>query len=231
VTQPIIVIMAGGRGERFWPRSRRNYPKQLLPFSGSQSLLQDSVGRIRELTDDGRIYVVTNCDHAVEVGNQLPFLRVQNILIEPEGRNTAPCIGLAAAYIAKHYPKEDPVVAFLPSDSMVFNPPEMRQVLKAGFEVCQRNETGVIYGIWPSRPETGFGYIQLGTKLGETQGVPYHKVAAFKEKPDRETAEKYIAAKEFLWNGGVFIWRLSILWSEIKESLPELYQGLEQFKP
>lgn len=231
MTKPILVIMAGGRGERFWPRSRRNHPKQLLPFTGSQSLLQDSVDRIREVTDDNRIYVVTNCDQAAAVSSQLPFLPLRNILTEPEGRNTAPCIGLAAAYIAKHYSGEDPVVAFLPSDSMVFNPTEMRQVLKAGFEVCQKNETGVIYGIWPSRPETGFGYIQLGTKLGDSGGVPYHKVAAFKEKPDRKTAEKYVAGKEFLWNGGVFIWQLSVLWSEMKESIPELYQGLEQFKP
>lgn len=231
MSKPILVIMAGGRGERFWPRSRRNYPKQLLPFTGSQSLLQDSIARIRELTDDERIYVVTNRDHAVEVGRQLPFLPIKNILIEPEGRNTAPCIGLAAAYIGKHYQGEDPVVAFLPCDSMVFNPAEMRRVLKAGLEICQKYDTGVIYGMWPSRPETGFGYIQLGAKLGDYTGVPYHKVAAFKEKPDQETAKKYVTGKEFLWNGGIFVWRLSTLWSEIRAGLPELYQGLEQFKP
>jgi mannose-1-phosphate guanylyltransferase len=107
----------------------------------------------------------------------------------------------------------------------------MRQVLQAGFEVCRKKETGVIYGIWPSRPEIGFGYVQLGTKLGEFEGIPYHKVAAFKEKPDQETAEEYVVAKEFLWNGGIFVWTLRMLMLEIKESLPKLFYGLEQFVP
>jgi mannose-1-phosphate guanylyltransferase len=231
VVGPVLVIMAGGRGERFWPRSRRNHPKQLLTFTGSQSLLQDSVARIRELTCEERIYVVTNIAQAAAVKEQLPFLPARNILIEPQGRNTAPCVGLAAAYIQKHYPDENPVIAFLPSDSMVFNPAEMRRVLTAGFQICKENESGVIFGMWPARPDTGFGYIQLGKKLGVCGGVPYHRVAAFKEKPDQATAEKYLAAGEYLWNGGIFIWQLTKLWSELRESLPELYQGLELFLP
>jgi mannose-1-phosphate guanylyltransferase len=228
LSKPIFVIMAGGRGERFWPRSRRKCPKQLLPFSGELSLLQESVARIQELTEEARIYVVTNLEQAAAVKEQLPFLPAQNIITEPQGRNTAPCVGLAAAYIQKHYPAEDPVIAFLPSDSMVFNPVEMRKVLEAGFEICREQRVGVIYGMWPSRPETGFGYIQMGKKMGDTQDVTYHQVAAFKEKPDLTTAERYISDGEYLWNGGIFVWQLSRLMGEMKKSLPELYQGLEQ---
>jgi mannose-1-phosphate guanylyltransferase len=229
MAKPFLVIMAGGRGERFWPRSRRNYPKQFLAFNGEQSLLQESVARIRPLTEETRIYVVTNKEQVTAVLTQLPFLPISNIIIEPEGRNTAPCIGLAAAYIQKRHPEEDPVIAFLPSDSMVFSPEEMRRVLEAGFAICDQQDTGVIYGVRPSRPETGFGYIELGKKLGTYQDVPFHQVAAFKEKPDGETARKYVACGEYLWNGGVFVWKLDRLMLEIRESLPGLYQGLVEF--
>jgi mannose-1-phosphate guanylyltransferase len=229
MVKPFLVIMAGGRGERFWPRSRRNYPKQFLAFNGEQSLLQESVARIRPLTEEARIYVVTNREHVTAVQEQLPFLPISNIIIEPEGRNTAPCIGLAAAYIQKRHPEEDPVIAFLPSDSMVFNPEEMRRVLEAGFEICEKQDTGVIFGMWPTRPETGFGYIELGKKLGAYRDIPFHQVSAFKEKPDPETARKYVACGEYLWNGGIFVWKSTRLMLEISKSLPELYQGLTEF--
>jgi mannose-1-phosphate guanylyltransferase len=247
----IVVMMAGGRGERFWPRSRRGCPKQFLSFDGGPTLLQESVTRIRELTEVERIYVATNVEQAAMVRKQLPFLPVRNVIIEPEGRNTAPCIGLAAAYIHYHYPEEDPVIAFLPSDCRVLDEVKMRKALRAGFEICRNQKTGVIYGMRPTRPETGFGYIQLGNKLGEfasecseasvgeftggftseEQGTPYYQVAGFREKPDRETAEKYVATGNYLWNGGISIWQFSGLMAAIQSTLPELYRGLQQFLP
>ncbi len=225
--KPIIVIMAGGRGERFWPRSRRNFPKQLLNILGDKSLLQEAVARIEELTDYQRIFIVANQDYRAELQRQLPFIPPQNILTEPLGRNTAPCVGLAAIYISKLFPDEDPGIVFLPSDSMVFNLAELRRVLKAGVSLCYKNNTGIIFGIRPSRAETGFGYIKLGKELGEVDGVSYYEVDAFKEKPDRKTAEEYLESKGFLWNGGVFIWKRSVLEGELEQHQPMLWNELK----
>jgi mannose-1-phosphate guanylyltransferase len=230
MVKPVIVIMAGGRGERFWPRSRHNYPKQLLNIIGNQSLLQESVERVHELTEYERIYIVISHNYIQEVRNQLPMIPARNILIEPEGRNTAPCVGLAAVYIESHFPKEDPVIAILPSDSHIKNPAEMRRVLEAGIAYAATVTLGVIYGMWPTRPETGFGYIQLGKELGKSQGIPYHRVAAFKEKPDFGAAQRYFEQKEYLWNGGIFLWKRSGLQKEIKKNLPQLAKGLDEFK-
>lgn len=228
---PVFVIMAGGYGERLWPRSRRQCPKQLLNLVGERSLLQQSVERIRSLTDDDRIYTVTNIDYAEQVREQLLMLPKGNVLIEPKGRNTAPCVGLAALYIQNRFPKEDPVVAFLPSDNLVHNPDEMCNRLLAGLKYTQQANTGVIFGMWPTRPETGYGYIRLGEKLGERDGTFFHEVKSFKEKPDGITALKYLESNEFLWNAGIFIWKVSKLWKEIKAYLPELAVGLEKLRP
>ncbi len=231
MSKPFFVIMAGGRGERLWPRSRRKYPKQLLNLVGEKSLLQQSVARIRSLTVDDRIYVVTNIDYADEVRRQLNILPERNILIEPEGRNTAPCVGLAAMYIQSHFPREDPSLAVLPSDTSVNDAEEMRKILRFGLDYTQQTGSGVIYGMRPTRPETGYGYIQIGERLGGAGEVVCHKVTAFKEKPDRILAEKYLKSKEFLWNAGIFVWKLSGLLKEIQNWMPELAVGLKKFRP
>jgi mannose-1-phosphate guanylyltransferase len=226
-----MVIMAGGRGERLWPLSRRKYPKQLIKLVGDTSLLQQAVGRIWGLTVDERIFVVINIDYLEEVKRQMTMLPEGNILIEPEGRNTAPCVGLAAVHIQDRFRGEDPSVAILPSDVLIHNELEMRKVLRIGLDYTQQNNRGLIYGMWPTRPETGYGYIQLGEVLGETEGVAFHKVVAFKEKPQRTTAEKYWQSKEFLWNAGMFVWKVSRLLEEIRTHLPDLAAGLEKLRP
>ena len=228
--KPIMVIMAGGRGERFWPRSRSNYPKQLLNLAGTQSLLQETVGRILELTEYERIYIVTNHNYAEAIKEQLPKIPARNVLVEPESRNTAPCVGLAVTYIARHFPGEDPVIAFLPSDSAVNNPEEMRRAILAGTDYAATATQGVIFGMRPTRPETGFGYIQVGAELGKSQGTSYYSVVSFKEKPDLATAKKYLEQKNFLWNGGIFLWRRSCLEQEIRKNLPQLAGGLAEFQ-
>ncbi len=230
MTKPIMVIMAGGRGERFWPRSRYKFPKQLLNLAGTQSLLQETVERIRELTEYERIYVVTSRSYADEVRNQLPLIPARNILVEPESRNTAPCVGLAVVYIAVHFPGEDPVIAFLPSDAAINNPAEFRRTLQAGITYAETADRGVIFGMRPTRPETGYGYVQVGKELGKSQGIAYYGVASFKEKPDLDTAQKYLEQKEFLWNGGIFLWRRSCLQHEIRKNLPQLADGLAEFQ-
>jgi len=198
---------------------------------GEKSLLQQSVERIRGLTDDSRIFVVTNSDYANEVRRQLTVLPERNILIEPEGRNTAPCIGLAAIYIQNRFPGEDPSLAILPSDVLIDDPAAMGKVLEVGLDYAQQTDGGVIYGMWPTRPETGYGYIQLGEGLGDLKGVSFYKVAAFKEKPDQATADQYIQSKEFLWNAGMFVWKVSWVLKEIGTHLPELAAGLEKLRP
>lgn len=231
MSKPVMVIMAGGRGERLWPLSRRKYPKQLLNLVGDASLLQQSVERIRSLTDDSRIFVVTNIDYSGEVRRQLMMLPERNILIEPEGRNTAPCVGLAAICVQQRFPGEDPSLVILPSDVVINDDTEMRKALQAGLDYIQNSDRGVIYGMWPTRPETGYGYIQLGELLDDMKGVPFHKVAAFKEKPDRTTADRYWQSKEFLWNAGMFVWKVSGLLEEIRINMPELAIGLERLRP
>ncbi|TCL70780.1 mannose-1-phosphate guanylyltransferase [Hydrogenispora ethanolica] len=227
---PVFVIMAGGRGERFWPRSRRTHPKQLLSLVGEQSLLQASVERIRKLTEDRRIYVVTNRDYVEKVRDQLPMLPERNILVEPESRNTAPCVGLAATYIASHFRGEDPVMAILPSDLLVRRPEFMRKMLQSGIDYATAHDVGVIYGAWPTRPETGYGYIQLGKVAAKESGVTFHEVAGFKEKPDSATAAQYLVSQEYLWNGGIFVWRVRCLLQELAAHLPQLATGLETLK-
>ncbi len=231
MSKPVIVIMAGGRGERLWPLSRRKYPKQLLNLAGDVSLLQQTVERIRGLTVDDRIFVVINIDYFDEVKHQITTLPKGNILIEPEGRNTAPGVGLAAIYIQRRFPEEDLSLALLPSDVLINDEAEMNRVLRVGLDYTQRTGSGVIYGMWPTRPEIGYGYIQLGECLGNTEGVPFHRVVAFKEKPDRTTAERYLQSKMFLWNAGIFVWKVSGLLQEIRTNLPELAAGLEKFRP
>ncbi len=235
MTNPILVLMAGGYGERFWPRSRRRFPKQLLSFNGEKTLLEESVARVQELTETDRIYVVTNSEQATAVQKQLPFLPSRNIIVEPQSKNTAPCIGLAAVYLRKYYPDEDPVIAFLPSDCRVGHEEKMRSALRAGFRVCMEKKSGIIFGMEPTRPETGYGYIELGQIMGECtldgQKQPYYRVKGFREKPYLENAEKLVAAGNCLWNGGIFIWQLKNLTLEMENFLPELYKGLQYFSP
>lgn len=229
---PIIIIMAGGRGERFWPRSRVKCPKQLLNLAGEASLLQQTVARIRQLTPSQRILVVTNKDYADIVREQLPFLPVRNILVEPESRNTAPCIALAAIYIRRFFPEEDPPLAILPSDLLITNDSELQRILQVGLMFLEKSfsdGSGIIYGARPTRPETGFGYIQTGERIAIESGVPLHQVISFREKPDYANAVRYLTSGEYLWNGGIFIWRHSQLLTEYQTHLPELAGEFETF--
>ncbi len=227
--KPVIVIMAGGRGERFWPRSRRSFPKQLIPLIGETSLLQDTFQRVRELTDLERIFVVINQDYQKEVSGQLRLLPKENIIVEPEGRNTAPCIALAATYIKKRFLNEDPPVVILPSDSLVLDVEKLRSYLKTGISFVEKLGIGLIYGTKPNRPETGFGYIELGPVREELNLIYCHEVAAFKEKPNYATAKEYIANSKYMWNAGIFVWGLKGLMHEFELNQPEIAAGMKQF--
>jgi mannose-1-phosphate guanylyltransferase len=209
------VIMAGGSGTRFWPASRAAKPKQFLSLGGAEeTLLQATVRRAGALVGMERVFVVTGLRHAGEAAGQLPGLPPENLLLEPIGRNTAPCLAWASAHVRRRDPSG--VIAVMPADHHIENESEflgsLRQALSAA-------ETGAIVtlGIKPTRPETGYGYLALGPSLGER----LYRVEAFVEKPTRERAEQFIAADRYLWNSGMFFVRADVILGEIGKRLPE----------
>jgi mannose-1-phosphate guanylyltransferase len=219
------VIMAGGKGERFWPKSRIKLPKQLLKLTGEDTMIQSTVKRISRIVDYDNIYIVTNPDYASIISNQLPEVPTGNILVEPMSRNTAACIGLAALHIEKRC-EEDAVMMVLPSDHMIRDEDEYIRVLEKAAQVAQHNTNIVTIGIKPDHPETGYGYIKMGQRITARGMEPVHEVEAFVEKPDKETAEKYLETGQYLWNSGMFLWKVSTIMKNIKIHMPKLYKAL-----
>ncbi len=197
----ICVIMAGGRGTRFWPLSRTHMPKQLLPLGGSKSLLRETYERVEPLVGADRILVITSGSLAAPTRDQLPELPQQNIITEPVGRNTAPCAVLGMA-IASRIDPEAPV-ALLPADHFIPDQKIFRQQLAEAFTLVARQETVVTFGIRPNRPETGYGYIETEDKAHD-EG--FRHGLRFVEKPDVQTATEYMTSGRFFWNSGIFIW-------------------------
>ncbi len=223
------VIMAGGVGSRFWPRSTEKTPKQLLEIVNKGTMIQNTVARISSVIEPSKILIVTNKLQKPTVARQLPQLPAENIIVEPIGRNTAPCIGLAALFIRRRDP--DAVMVVLPADHLMEDEAEFRRVLSLAIWVAYESGRLITIGIQPSRPETGYGYIQVvdeddGTNPYFERGV--HKVKTFAEKPNRETAQKFLESGDFLWNSGMFIWKVDTIIGEIKSSLPDLSAELEK---
>lgn len=220
--QKTALIMAGGRGERFWPRSRQNMPKQFLSLTDDgKTMIQLTVERILPLVAMEDIFIVTNRSYKDLVRSQLPELPEANILCEPVGKNTAPCIGLGAVHMAKRY--GDAVMMVLPSDHLIKYTSLFLNTLSDACEVAEQGENLVTLGIAPDSPETGYGYIkfQPETTLGRA-----FSVEKFVEKPDLETAKAYLASEQYLWNSGMFIWKTSTILKNLEMYLPETYQGL-----
>ena len=221
------VIMAGGVGARFWPRSREKTPKQLLEIVGEGTMIQNTVKRLEGVVEGKQVFVVTNKTQKAAVIKQLPSVPPQNILGEPLSRNTAPCLGLAALFIQRLDPRA--VIVALPADHMVENVDDYQRVLRLAIEVAEDSGSPVTIGIKPKWPETGYGYIQYideedGTNKYFSGGV--YKVKTFAEKPILETAEKFLASGDFLWNSGMFVWRVDAVLKDLKTYLPELHDGL-----
>ena len=216
------LIMAGGRGERFWPKSRKNMPKQFLSLtSDGKTMIQLTVERILPLVSIEDIYIATNTDYKALVLKQLPDLPEENILCEPVSRNTAPCIGLGAIHISKKY--EDAIMLVLPSDHLIRYNSMFLNVLKDACEVANKDNNLVTIGITPDYPETGYGYIKFNSNVCEGRSF---KVQKFVEKPNLEVAKEYIASEEYLWNSGMFVWKVSSILTYMKELMPETYSGL-----
>lgn len=220
------LIMAGGRGERFWPQSRRNMPKQFLSLTGDgETMIQLTVERILPLVDMEDIYIATNRGYKQLVKEQLPGLPEENILCEPVGRNTAPCIGLGAIHMAKKY--GDATMMVLPSDHLIKYNTIFANTLCDACDVAEQGENLVTIGITPDCPETGYGYIKFIPE--QTLGRAF-AVERFVEKPDLETAKEYLATEQYLWNSGMFIWKVSTILNNLRRFLPETGAGLERIQ-
>jgi mannose-1-phosphate guanylyltransferase len=221
------VVMAGGSGTRFWPKSRRNRPKQLLRLYGDATMLQQTVGRIGPLVPAERVLIVTGADQAAAVAAQLPELPAANVVAEPCPRDTAPCVGLAATLVARSDP--DGTMIVLPADHVIA-PAEVfvRAVRAAVAVVADDPEALVTFGIRPDHPATGYGYIERAERLGEPEGVPLYRVAQFREKPDRSTAEEFLASGRFFWNSGIFAWRARTILDALAAHRPGLAAALER---
>lgn len=220
------LIMAGGKGERFWPRSRVSLPKQFLSLTDDgKTMIQLTVERISPLVDIKDVYIATNANYRELVKQQLPGIPEENILCEPVGRNTAPCIGLGAVHIAKKY--EDAVMIVLPSDHLIKHNDIFADTFKSACEIAEEGENLVTVGITPNYPETGYGYIKYNAakKSGESFAVD-----KFVEKPDLETAKSYLADGSYLWNSGMFVWKVSTILNCFKEYMPASYDGLMTIK-
>ncbi len=225
----IPVILAGGKGERFWPLSRKHRPKQFLSLDGSgKSLLQATADRLSNLAGDSqKVWVVTSELLAEGVREQLPQLPEKNVLAEPEGRDTAPAVAWSILEIAQAY-GEDAVVGFFPADHWIEDEQAFQQTITAAAELASSEAAIVTLGITPNQPSTGYGYIEQGEQTGTFGGLPVYKVSRFTEKPDRETAEKFLATGRFSWNSGMFIFRAGVVLDELRTHAPEIIGPLEE---
>lgn len=216
------LIMAGGKGTRFWPVSTEKRPKQFLKLLGNTTMLQMTVNRILPIIPIERIFICTGYKYIDLVKEQIPNLPERNIIVEPEGRNTAPCISLSAMLINKYYP--DCSMLVLPADHLVSKQEEFIQVIeKANEFIVNKRKTLITFGIMPNRPETGYGYIKV--EDGNNEWIK--KVKKFVEKPDYDKALEYLLNGNYLWNSGIFLWNSKYIIELIKEFLPNTYEALE----
>ncbi len=216
------VILAGGRGTRFWPLSRKKRAKQLLALDGKQTMIQQTVARLLPISSAKQFWIITNDDLRPEILRQLPKLRKEQIIAEPVGRNTAPAIGLAAFILQRTEP--DAVIGLFPSDHVIANADRFREVLTSGIEIAAGGENIVVLGIQPTRAETGYGYIEAGA-LGTGDA---YRVRRFTEKPNAETAAEFLRTGNYYWNSGMFLWSARTLATALAEHLPKTAAILDQ---
>jgi len=221
------VILAGGRGTRFWPRSRTRTPKQLLNIVGKQTMLKQTVARLRPLISADRIWSVTNAEQNTALKKQLPAASRKRVITEPIGRNTAAAIALAAIHI-RHTAKGDALMAVLPADHYIAQPEKYRGIVAAALNVAREPGRMVVLGIPPTNPETGFGYVERTAETLDSNGFPVFAVCRFTEKPAFAVAQEYVASGNYHWNAGMFFWRVSTFLDNLKRHLPKTHAELEK---
>jgi mannose-1-phosphate guanylyltransferase len=220
------VILAGGRGTRFWPRSRTRTPKQLLNIVGKDTMLEQTVARLRPLISPDRIWTVTNADQAAAVKKLVPAAARKRVLIEPLGRNTAAAIALAALHV-RHAAKGDALMAVLPADHFIAQPDKYRKIVTAALELARQTRRMIVLGIPPTRPDTGFGYVERMGDALDSSGFPAFAVRRFTEKPALDIAKQYVASGDYHWNAGMFFWRVATFLEDLKLFLPKTHDALE----
>ncbi len=221
-------ILAGGRGTRFWPRSRRETPKQLLPVVGETSLLRQTVARLESVIPAERVWIFTSDLLREQIIEQLPEVPPEQVVAEPVQRNTGPCIAMAARLLAETEP--DAVMGVFPSDHLIEDEQAYLEILRAAADAARAKKELVVLGLEPRWAETGYGYIEYpeGTRPGSAAPAP---VVQFREKPDRETAEQYVEAGNFFWNSGMFVWRASTLLEAVEQHMPQTAAALAKLPP
>jgi mannose-1-phosphate guanylyltransferase len=220
------VILAGGSGTRFWPRSRKARAKQVLALDGERTMIQQTVDRLTPLANPTDVWVITNDLLDDLIAEQLPEVPGEHILSEPAARNTAPACALAAFLLEKSEPET--VIGIFPSDHVVKNLARFAEVIRAGIALAASGDKIVVLGVPPTRAETGYGYIELGAEAEASQGIAVRRVKRFTEKPNAELAEQFVASGNYVWNAGIFLWSARTLANAIREHRPALAPLLER---
>ncbi|MCK5458097.1 MAG: mannose-1-phosphate guanylyltransferase, partial [Melioribacteraceae bacterium] len=216
----VAVIMAGGVGARFWPKSRAEEPKQLLNLFSERSMIQNTVDRMKGLVKNDNIYVITNKIQKPQIVEQLKEIPAENVIEEPFGKNTAAAIGLASIIVdSKH---KDAVTIILPADHLIKDIDEFQRIIREASEYANSTDALVTIGINPTRPDTGYGYLQIDESGDDNS---FHKVLRFAEKPNFDTAKRFLDSGDFFWNSGMFIWRTDVILNEIKTYMLDLNDG------
>jgi mannose-1-phosphate guanylyltransferase len=221
----VVAIMAGGSGTRFWPMSREERPKQFLNLTGSRTMLQVTRDRLEGLVPPERILVLTNARFADLAREQLPELPSENVIGEPMARDTSGAVALAAALVEKKWPGA--VLAILAADHTIETAARFQEVLLGTAEAATAEGGLYTFGIQPRNAATGYGYLEVGTKIGERRGAAVHKLAAFREKPDAATAESFLKSGKHLWNSGMFVWKTTDILAEIEKHLPAHHAAMK----
>jgi mannose-1-phosphate guanylyltransferase len=219
-----VVIMAGGKGERFWPQSRLRRPKHLLPIVGDQPMLTQTIERLGDVVAPERVLIITNAEQRDAVCEVCPMVPAENVIAEPVGRDTAAAVGLATVLVGHRDPQA--AFAMLPADHVIHDRAGFQEILRTAFAAAEAEDALVTVGIKPAWAATGYGYIQRAEETRRVDGRAVFSVAAFKEKPDAETAREYLESGDYYWNAGMFFWRVPVIAREFEAHTPGLWRAL-----